>query len=517
MQRRELTRRLAIASLLAVIVVIVFLGLRLSVPGPLHAGDEPVEWGWQQADCWFGESWIRRAACAWFVPGATASGTDVMLPVARLQRNFWSPSQRVTIVLNGGPGGSTGFGVGGMRMWREWIDWLGLDHDVVLYDQRGTGLAQPQLSCPGLIEQYTLLLDSGLDVDAQWAAVEPLLKRCAEDVPLADRAAGTYSTRASAKDLRRLIEAVRHQWGYRDVAVYGVSYGTRLAVEALAEGQPDVSRVVLDSYYPAGTDPYLAFPDSFAGILVGMEAHCRRRGNCPIPEEGLRALLATVLQQVERAPHWIETENGGNGATLKTLVDAPVLFTLVEHMLYASVGPRDLTLRLLEMRDGRTGAYWQEIVSNWIDGLSDPGFSDLAHAFYECRDNPPSTARDEMAVLARHPDWMKALRRARASFTFCDRTGVSAQPLQEKSIDLPTLLLAAEFDPRTPAALALAAARGFGDLRVIKLPIPGHSVVDVDHCAARAAGAFLNQGSLTVPRVCQRNLGDIVHRTRRSR
>jgi pimeloyl-ACP methyl ester carboxylesterase len=517
MQRRELTRRLAIASLMASILVIVWAGHQLSAPGPLQVAEKSVEWDLQQTDCWFGERWFRRATCAWFVPGAIASGEDVMLPVARLQRNLWSPSQRVTIVLNGGPGGSTRFGVDSMRMWREWIDWLGLDHDLVLYDQRGTGLAQPQLNCPGLIEQYRSLLDSGLDVDAQWASVEPLLKRCAEDVPLADRAVGTYSTRASAEDLRRLIEAVRLQWGYRDVAVYGVSYGTRLAVEALAEGQPDVSRVVLDSYYPAGTDPYLAFPDSFAGILAGMEAHCRRQANCPIPEDGLRALLSSVLEQVEREPQWIVAENDRNGATLNVLVDAPVLFTLVEHMLYASFGARELTLRLLEIRDGRPGADWQEIVSNWIEGLSDPGFSDLAHVLYECRDNPQGTAQDEMAVLARHSDWTNALRRARDSFSFCDRTGVPAQPLQEKSIDLPTLLLAAEFDPRTPAALALAAVRGFGDLRVIKLPISGHSVVDVHHCAARAAGAFLNNGSLTVPRICRRNLGDIVHRTRRSR
>jgi pimeloyl-ACP methyl ester carboxylesterase len=73
-----------------------------------------------------------------------------------------------------------------------------------------------------------------------------------------------------------------------------------------------------------------------------------------------------------------------------------------------------------------------------------------------------------------------------------------------QQLELPTLLLAAQFDPRTPASLALPAAKAFPHLHVLSLPITGHPVVEYDACASRAAGAFLNDGDTSLLAACTR-------------
>jgi pimeloyl-ACP methyl ester carboxylesterase len=483
---------LAVPPLLILVLLLVWVSLPPRLLGPPPAGTARLV-----ADaCWFNEGWLRRTRCGWLYPSLRGNAEDAAaLPVVALQRHLLSgPSRRATVYLTGGPGGNSYLSAVGVEHWRGWIGELGLDHDLILYDQRGSGASWPRLDCRALAEVERRLLGSDADLDSRWLAFEQVLLQCAAQLPADDIATGLYSTESAAQDLRELLQALRRDWGYREISVYGVSYGTRLAIEALAENPGLADAVVLDSLYPAGVDLDLGFADSFAAILDRVDRRCAALQVCADGEPTLRQRLDRALGLLEAAPVLVTVEDYWSDSMLPVRIDPSVLINLIEHVLYVDLDVDTLSLRLSEAAEGNYGEAWQEIVAEWLVTMLDPEFSVVAQVLIECRDNAPIDADDEAAVLARHPPWRQALQRPAAAFDLCPRLGVVAQPLQPRTLPQPTLVLAADLDPRTPADLTLPAVAGFRQLQQLRRPIGGHSVVDYDGCAAAAAGVFLNTG-----------------------
>jgi pimeloyl-ACP methyl ester carboxylesterase len=465
-----------------------WLSLRSGAPAALEAEpprDIPPGVHLVEEDCWFSGGWLRRERCAWFYPSMRGSGEAHALPVVALQqRLFGRSSERATVYLAGGPGGNNYLYQEGIEYWREWVARLALDHDLVLYDPRGSGASWPRLTCPELEPLARSLLHAPLDRDQRWAVYEPVLLACMEQVPEADRAAGLYSTVNAGRDLRELVQALRREFGYRDISVYGVSYGTRLALEALADAPDLVDAVVLDSPYPPGVDLVLGFADAFAAILDRLEAQ-------GVP---LREPLGRALRTIAADPPVVEVEDPWTEMPQRVRVDAELLMALVEHALYADLEVAQLADLLEAAAGGMIDESWHPLLSDWLWSSMDPEFGVIAFVLIECRDNPATRREDEDAVLARHPAWREALQSAEQSFAFCERAGVTPAPLVPRSLAQPTLVLAADFDPRTPADLALPPLEALSHATVLRLPIAGHGIADIDDCAAKAVGTFLNSG-----------------------
>jgi pimeloyl-ACP methyl ester carboxylesterase len=128
-------------------------------------------------------------------------------------------------------------------------------HDLVLFDERGTGRSQV-LDCP--------TLQAGL-------VQEPIaIGECANQ--LGPRYAG-YNTGEAAHDL----DAVRAALGLGKIFFYGDSYGT-LFGQAYAVRHPDSLRgLILDSAYP-GDDPY--YRTLLPAGLDGLRVTCRNSPDC---------------------------------------------------------------------------------------------------------------------------------------------------------------------------------------------------------------------------------------------
>jgi pimeloyl-ACP methyl ester carboxylesterase len=447
-----------------------------------------------EVDCWFGRGWFSRERCARFHPGVGGAGGRPMLPVVAIQqRLFGRPSKRATLYLAGGPGGHSYLFDGDVAYWRQWMTRIGLDHDLVLYDQRGSFGATPFLECPALGALDREHLDSALDLDARWAEYEEVVLGCLQQVPRADRAAGVYSTLTAAQDLRELVQALKREFGYREVAVYGISYGTRLALEALADAPELVDAVVLDSPHPPGVESWLGFADAFAAILERLDAGGGR----------LRSTFDHALANVHADPPVLQLEDPWNGEPLSVRIDAQTLFALIEHALYADEDVDGLLALLDSVLAGDADQALLPLLAGWLVSYLDPDFGTLANLLISCRDERAITAEEEQVVLDRFPPaWREALRSASAAFTLCERAGVTPAPLSLRGLGQPTLVLAADLDPRTPADLALPLLAQLPRATLLRLPMAGHGVVDIDDCAARAAGAFLNSGGRAALPAC---------------
>ena len=128
-----------------------------------------------------------------------------------------------------------------------------LGRDIVTFDQRGTGRSG-LLRCPE-IERVVLL-----------SRYPDAAERCAQR--LGDRR-GLYTTSDSVDDM----EAIRQAIGVDRIAIYGASYGTKVALAYAARYPEHVERLILDSVVtPEGPDPL--YRDTFAAMPRVLRASC---------------------------------------------------------------------------------------------------------------------------------------------------------------------------------------------------------------------------------------------------
>ena len=142
------------------------------------------------------------------------------------------------VYLAGGPGGS---GVGTAQGPRQPV-FLALRAvaDVIVYDQRGTGLSN---HIPRCTAARTLDPAAGLSEATLTAYYAETLRDCVARWRAAGVAVNGYTTEESADDL----EDLRRALGARRIDLWGISYGTHLAMAAMRRHPRSIGRVAMAS------------------------------------------------------------------------------------------------------------------------------------------------------------------------------------------------------------------------------------------------------------------------------
>ncbi|MFP3944189.1 MAG: alpha/beta fold hydrolase, partial [Alphaproteobacteria bacterium] len=171
------------------------------------------------------------------VPVNRGGGASETMELAFVRFPSTNPNPGAPIVyLAGGPGGSGTGTAAGPRF--PLFMKLRQVADVIAFDQRGTGLSHTPPPCP---DQKPLPLERAGTREAWIEHIGAEIRRCtafwrAEGVDLA-----AYNTRESADDLEDLRKAL----GADRIALWGISYGTHLALAMLKRHPDSVERVVL--------------------------------------------------------------------------------------------------------------------------------------------------------------------------------------------------------------------------------------------------------------------------------
>ena len=162
-----------------------------------------------------------------------AAGGSVSLDVERLQVGP-TPSKAAVVALAGGPGQAAVPLASGMA---KTIAPALTTRDLIVFDQRGTG-SSGALSCPALEGTEAL------------GSIGQAFERCAQQI---GSRRGAYTTQESVAD----IEALRQATGYEKLVLFGVSYGTKVALEYAERYPQSVEALVLDSVVPPErADPF---------------------------------------------------------------------------------------------------------------------------------------------------------------------------------------------------------------------------------------------------------------------
>src|SRR5918997_5107721 len=205
--------------------------------------------------------------------GAVPGGISLLVKRLRADRR---PRRGVTFVLAGGPGQSAtdafeGDGIG--QLYGAFRN-----RDLIVFDQRGTGRSG-LLRCRRL--ERANLLNAGSAAGA-----------CARGLG-ARRA--FYTSRDSTDD----IEAIRAELGARRIALFGTSYGTKVALAYANRYPARVERLVLDSVVGLdGPDPF--YLDSLEAVPRVLRSLCRRR--CDWTRDPVADLAGLVDRIARRGP-----------------------------------------------------------------------------------------------------------------------------------------------------------------------------------------------------------------------
>lgn len=214
----------------------------------------------------------------------------ISLSFVRLATRSDNPANPI-VYLAGGPGGS---GTGAMKG-RRWklFDSLRNIADVIIFDQRGTGLSSPLPRC---VSGLSIHEDSATTRDYYVKQHQRAAEQCVafwekEGVDLYG-----YTTWESAAD----IEELRKVLGVDKVSLLGISYGTHLALATLKRYPDRIDRLLLAS--AEGLDQTVKLPSRTDAYLDRLQQAIDKDPEAKAAYPDIRKLLGSVLEQVEENP-----------------------------------------------------------------------------------------------------------------------------------------------------------------------------------------------------------------------
>jgi pimeloyl-ACP methyl ester carboxylesterase len=166
---------------------------------------------------------------------------NIRLAVAILPAESPTPAPDPIVHMAGGPGGSS------LAVAGELVN-IGLNRnrDVILIDQRGTGHSEPFLTCPEIDKFNARAVGMRSFTRSTRRKHVKATRRCHDRLVDEGVDLGAYNTTENAADIADLRTALGiAQWN-----VYGVSYGTDLALTYMREHPQGIRSVTIDSVVP---------------------------------------------------------------------------------------------------------------------------------------------------------------------------------------------------------------------------------------------------------------------------
>jgi pimeloyl-ACP methyl ester carboxylesterase len=296
--------------------------------------------------------------------------------------------------------------------------------DIVLVDQRGTGGSAP-LACP--------------ELTATGASYPDAQTRACRDRLAAGADLSAYHTDAAVADLR----AVRAALGHGAVDLFGLSYGTRLALAWIAAEPGAIRAATLIGTVPDDARVPLWHARHAQDALGQVFADCRADKACDAVYRTLDEEWAAVLRR--------EDFDGAARETFRNLLTTTAGQRRVPAVIrrLATDGPPDAPPPPTSLADGLFLSVTCAEDTAWI------GDAEIG----------PATAGTFAG------DWR--IRRQQAACAIWDVPKRTLRYAREP-VDVPLLLIAGERDHVTPVAWARRVAAAFPRSRVVTIPALGH-------------------------------------------
>lgn len=411
----------------------------------------------------------------------------IRLAVALFPARSAAPASDPLIYLDGGPGGATLQSV--RFLWGSLYAPFAEDRDLILFDQRGTGLSEPALTCSELTEFTYQYLDDVLPVADYVARYQEAFTACADRLRSEGVNLAAYNSAASAADVNDL----RQTLGYEQVNLMGISYGTRLALTILRDFPSTVRSAIIDAVLPlqaSGFDPALTADRAFNELF----AACQSSARCDSRYPNLREVFNAVVEQLNANPAQltVASPRGMQSA----LMDGDTFVGLLFIGLYADTLIPQIPSAIFAASQGDYG-FFETLYLLQLFQLDM-----IAYGMYmsvNCTEEYPFDTPDSIeAKLASVPEAIERFARRAlidpAQLAICAAWGTNPPaPVENEPVlsEVPTLVMAGQFDPITPPTNAQAAASTLSRSFYVEFPGLSHGTLPANRCTKGIALAFL--------------------------
>ncbi|MEV4896560.1 alpha/beta fold hydrolase [Nonomuraea sp. NPDC055795] len=435
---------------------------------------------------------LERARCGTLTVPENRTKPDsrqIKLRVAIVAAAAEKPKPDPIVWLAGGPGDDA---VGEAKMAVD--GGLNRDRDVIFMSQRGTYSADPVLTCRTIDEFNARVVGLVYDAPATERRHVEATQSCRDQ--LAERGAdlAAYNDIESAADyadLRRTLNIPR--WN-----VFGISYGTHLALVYMRDHPEGIRSVGIDGILPPSTAGSALTWSSARQGFDGLFKACAEQPACNRRYPNLSATFDRLVRDLEAKPVTTVVTPPGSPNPVKVVLDGGALVNWLTSATHLATGvPRSLD----ELAHGKP----QRIAEQWAGGkISPQAFGrtshGLAYGVFCSEWVPYETEAEAMrGGRAAFPAFPRSVLAQAPQLTFlrpdCAVWDVPAAPRSIRDVtrsDIPTLALSGGFDSQTGAGNGPYVARTLPRATVVTVPYEPHVVFATSKCAQSITTSFFD-------------------------
>lgn len=418
-------------------------------------------------------------------------GPTIRIPVAVRRATAVDARPDPLFLAQGGPGGDA-FAVFSLLVPNTEI---AANRDIVIFNQRGTPYAEPDLSCPETEAILSDMLAASEDKGQQLynEAIDACYARLKDEgVDLS-----AYNSLENAADIPLIARAL----GYETYNFYGVSYGTLLGLHLMRNHPEGLRAVILDSVVPPDINFISEIPASEDRVLSEVFAACQVDAVCREQYPDLEERFFALVRQYNENPVTLVLADPKTGERYDAYMDGTTLRSILFQLLYVPRMSAVFPKLVADLEKGDT----RYIENMWPLLVFDQLISEGMYYSVICAEDadidvaaiPLESLRPEIGETARDD--------IQSYVDACARWQVELLPPSVDApvvSDIPTLLLSGRFDPITPPAFAAAAAAGLSNATVLVDPTASHGVAFFNPCVNGIISDFLDDPTVSPDSSC---------------
>ncbi len=484
-------------------LIILIAGAVVSV-GSVNAQTQPVTGDelFEPAYCWF-ESPIP------FLPGpefecgyvtvperhADPDGPTIQLPVAILRATSEDARSDPLFLAQGGPGGDA------FEVFPTLIGSRAdtLNRDIVIFNQRGTRYAEPNLMCTEGFEAADEILTLPSE-EADARSLEALAD-CYNRLTETGINLSAYNSVENAAD----VDTIRQVLGYSEYNFYGVSYGSLLGLHLIRNHPDHLRSVILDGVVPPNLNFIPQITSNTNRVFTEIIQACDNDPQCQSEYPDLEVRFFKLVDELNEEPQTLTIRDSETGKSVKTFLDGD---TLVDVLFQAFYLPDSYAIFPKLVANLEAGDF-TFIRGIWPLFAFDRSGSDGFYFSVICAEDSDFDPSDAVVEGIRPYFAAGAADELQTYLDACEIWQVEQLPPEVNQAvvsEVPTLLLSGHYDPVTPPPFAAFAASGLANGYSFVSPTGSHGVAFDDGCMDDIVGQFLEIPNKEPDATC---LGDI--------
>jgi pimeloyl-ACP methyl ester carboxylesterase len=457
----------------------------------------------ESAECAFTAPSGRAVECGYLIvpeDRQNPEGGTLRLHVAIIKAASSNPAPDPVVYLEGGPGGSALEQID--QTFEAFFEPYAQQRDFIVFDQRGTGFSEPALECPEATLLLFDMLEQHLTTEEEISLELQAVAACRKRLVAQDINFNAYTSAENAADLADLRLAL----GIESWNLYGISYGTRLALTAMRDHPDGIRSVILDSTYPPQVDLFATAAVNFDRALQVLFDDCASDPACNTAYPDLEEVLFETAERLNADPVTVEAVRPSTKETYQMVIDGGLLMDFMFQSLYQTDWLASLPQIIYAANQGDFSLFTllYMAVADSIDTISYG-----MNLSVQCNEEVPfgMPVGEQSERVQRLQGYLNAqlnlgenMAKACAIWT----SSPTANPLENQPVhsSIPTLVMSGQYDPITPPEWGQLVAADLSQSSFFEYPAVGHGASVEGGCPTEMALAFLDDPSATPDASC---------------